>query len=201
MSLFLNQVQIDKAAQVLINDGLLAFPTETVYGLGCISTSEKAFNKLVKIKKRAPEKPFTLMCSSLDQLSNYIDLSEKDKKIISKFMPGPLTLILKAKKGVPHYIDLGTGFIGFRIPQNEYALKLIDKVNVPLLVPSANVSTLPPALNDIDVYDYFPLGVDAIVKGECGSGVPSTVVKFNEKEFKIYREGPISLEDLKESIK
>lgn len=198
--MFLKKSEIDKCKDVLLNGELLAFPTETVYGLGCISNSEEAFKKLVSTKKRPPNKPFTMMCSSINQVKNIVEINDLAKKIIKKFMPGPITLILKTKKDVPYYLDLGTGFIGIRIPNDEFVLKLINEVGVPLLVPSANVSSEPPAKCDQEVYNYFKDTVYT-VEGKCESGVPSTVIKIDGASFTILREGTVNYENIMEAIK
>ena len=82
----------------LNNDKVIAFPTETVFGLGANSFSNVAFNNLVKVKERSPDKPFTLMCYSIDQIKDIVDINDIAKKIIEKFMPGSITLLLKAKE-------------------------------------------------------------------------------------------------------
>jgi L-threonylcarbamoyladenylate synthase len=197
--IFLNKSEIEPAANILKNGGLLAFPTETVYGLGCISSSKDSFDRLVSVKHRNPDKPFTLMCSSIEQAGNYVVISDKARKIASKYMPGPLTLVLKAKQGVPSYIDLGSGFVGIRIPKDDYVLALIKKVGEPLLVPSANISSMKPALNSDEVYGYFKENIDGIVEGSCVTSVPSTVAKIDGDDIIVLRQGPITLEQLKES--
>lgn len=107
------------AAKILKNGGIIAFPTETVFGLGCISNSEIAFDHLVSVKKRPPNKPFTIMCSSISQVGDIIVITPKIAAIINKFMPGPLTIIVKTKSTVPHYLDLGSGYVGVRIPDSK----------------------------------------------------------------------------------
>lgn len=189
--------ELEKACEVLKQGGVLAFPTETVFGLGVVSNSEKACKNLIKVKNRHPDKPFTLMCSNISQVENIIEINDVARKIFNKFMPGPITLILKTKKEVAHYLDLGTGFIGVRIPDDEKVLELIDKVGTPLLVPSANPADLPPARNTNEVLNYFDGKIDAVVEGETTSSLPSTVIKVDENDIILIRKGPISLEEIK----
>lgn len=197
---FLTKNDINKCKEILLNGMLLAFPTETVYGLGAISNSLEAFTKLVETKKRPPNKPFTLMCSSLEQIKDIVEINDVTRKIIEKFVPGPITLILKTKKDVPNYIDLGTGYVGIRIPNDDFVLRLIDAVGVPLLVPSANISNEPPAISDKEVYKYFQDSV-YIVEGKCVSGVPSTIIKVEGNNIEMVREGTLSLKEIMEVIK
>lgn len=198
---YLTKKDINECVKILKNGGILAFPTETVFGLGVISSSEIAFSKLVETKKRPPNKPFTMMCSKLEQVDNYVEINETTKKVVKAFMPGPITIVAKAKKNVPSYLDLKSGFIGFRIPDDEFVLKMIDKVGSALLVPSANPSNEAPALTDKEVIKYFDNEIDGLVEGVCDKLSPSTVVKINESEITVLREGPISKEQIMEAIK
>lgn len=198
---YLTKKDINECVKILKNGGILAFPTETVFGLGVISSSEIAFSKLVETKKRPPNKPFTMMCSKLEQVDNYVEINETTKKVVKAFMPGPITIVAKAKENVPSYLDLKSGFIGFRIPDYEFVLKMIDKVGSALLVPSANPSNEAPALTDKEVIKYFDNEIDGVVEGVCDKLSPSTVIKINGNEITILREGPVSKEQIMEAIK
>ncbi len=191
---------LKNASEVLKRGGVLAFPTETVFGLGVIANSEKACKNLIKVKNRRPDKPFTIMCSSISQVENIIEINDLTRKILDKFTPGPITLILKAKKEVEHYLDLGSGFVGVRIPDDETVLKLIDEVGLPLLVPSANPSDLPPARSTKEVLDYFDGKIDGVIEGETNKSNPSTIIKIDENDIILIRKGPISLEQIKGAL-
>ena len=188
----------DKAflKKLLLEDKVIAFPTETVFGLGVISTSEKAFNNLVEVKRRSPDKPFTLMCSSLEQLSKYVVFSKKSLQIARKFMPGSITLILKVQDWVPKFVTLGSGFIGVRIPGNKDLCDFIEYVGVPLLVPSANKSGEAPALSSEEVEKAFMNEIPAVVDGKCVSNLPSTIVKIDNDVVTLIRQGPIDFDDI-----
>lgn len=196
----LSKNNIDEAVKILNNNEILAFPTETVFGLAIKADSLENFNKLVEVKNRKPNKPFTLMISNIIQVKDLIEINDIAKIIISKFMPGPLTLILKAKKNIPYYLDLGSGFIGIRIPKDDFILSLIDKVNFPLLVPSANPSDLNPAKNVDEVKKYFEGKIEAVVEGESTSNIPSTIIKI-DNEIILIRQGELSLETILKEIK
>lgn len=197
----LTQKDIEICAEILRNDGVIAFPTETVYGLGIKATSKENYDKLVKIKNRPSDKPFTLMCSSVDDFKNIVEINEWTRKIIVKFMPGPITLILKVKTEVPEYIDLGTGFVGVRIPDDDFVRNMIKKVGAPLLVPSANISSFPPAKTYQEVIRYFHDNLDAVVKGKCESNVPSAIFKIYDENIIQIRPGEIKLSELVEVVK
>ncbi len=196
--IFLNQNQIDEVVKLFNEGKIIAFPTETVFGLGVLSTKKEYFDELVRVKKRDPSKPFTLMISSLNQVEDILFVSPLAKRIINKFSPGPLTIILKAKEHIPSYLDLNSGFVGIRIPDSKFILSVLDKLNKPLLVPSANPSNLEPAKNDKEAYDYFKDEITAIVKGESKSNVPSTVIKLDGENITMLREGSIKLSQILE---
>lgn len=199
--LFLLKTDVDKAYEILSKDGLIAFPTETVYGLGILATSSRNYQRLVEVKKRTPDKPFTLMFSKIEQVEKYLQISLLARNIIKEFMPGALTLILKAAENVPYFLDLGTGFIGIRMSDDPFVLELIDRLDQPLLVPSANISTFPPALNEGEVYNYFQESIDAIIIGAGKSNIPSTVLKIDGDHLTILREGSITLKEIMEVTK
>ena len=192
---------LSDAALLIRKGGIVAFPTETVYGLGVRCDKEECFDKLVKVKNRRPDQPFTVMCSNIHQLDEFLVIDTKTQKIIEKFMPGPITLILRTKTKVPHYLDLGTNFVGVRIPKSKLVLDLIDLVGVPLLVPSANPTGEKPALNSLEVIKYFNEKLDCVVEGECKSNMPSTIIKIDDGKIELIRQGEISLEDILEATK
>ena len=196
----LNKNQIKEASEILLNNGILAFPTETVYGLAVIAPSLENYNHLVDVKKRPPEKPFTLMASNLKQVEKYIEINEIARKIIAKFMPGPITLILKAKNNIPYTIDHGTGFVGIRIPDDKFVLKLIDMVNDALFVPSCNKSGEKPCMNTEDVIHDFEGEIDAVIDGSCGNGLPSTIIKIDGNNITLIRQGELKLTDIEEAL-
>lgn len=197
----LKKSNINEASEILKNDGLLAFPTETVYGLGIKATSKANYEKLVKVKNRPNDKPFTLMCASINDFKELVEINEVTKRIIKKFMPGPLTLILKTKNKVPDFIDLKTGFVGVRIPDDEFVLSLIKKVGAPLLVPSANISSFPPAMNHNEVINYFHNTIDGVIEGECDkNSIPSAIFKIDGNNIIEIRKGKIKLEEIMEAI-
>lgn len=197
----LTKKDISKCAEILKNNGLLAFPTETVFGLGIKASSEENYEKLVKVKNRPSDKPFTLMCSKIEDFEKFVKIDEKTRKIINYFMPGPITLILKTKTDVPHFVDLGTGFVGVRIPDDKFVVNMIKEVGEPLLVPSANISSFPPAKNDKEAIEYFHDTIDGVVEGECINGTPSSIFKIDNGKIILIRKGLISLEEVEEIVK
>lgn len=196
----LEKNQFEVASNIVRNGGLIAFPTETVFGLGVIYNDKEAYDRLVRVKRRPPEKPFTLMCGKVDDIDSFAIVSPVARKLINKFMPGQFTIILKAKPGLPSWVVSKEGNVGIRVSSDELVSNLIIKAGEPLLVPSANKSGEPPLTIDRDVIDVFSSEVDAIIKGESTSNVPSTIVLVDDS-LHIIRLGLITEEDIAKAIK
>lgn len=175
---------------------VVAFPTETVYGLGVIYDQEHAFEKLVDVKKRRPDKPFTLMLASEDQVQLYSQVNEKTKKVISTFMPGEITILVKPMENLYPWVTLNSKYIGLRVSGKKEVCELISKVNKPLLVTSANISSFPACVNFSETKEVFEGKVAYIVEGETFSSIPSTIVICDE-ELTLVRQGSIAFEDIK----
>ena len=168
--------QLDIAASILNKGGLIAFPTETVFGFGVVFDNEQSYKRLIEVKRRPPEKPFTLMLSSSEEIEKYAFVDERAKKLIVKYMPGQFTIILKAKNNLPSYCMSQEGNVGIRISGDKMVRDLIKKVGKPLLVPSANKSGEAPLTTSNDVSKIFKDEIDAVIEGESASNVPSTIV-------------------------
>lgn len=191
----IEEVRIAKEA--LFNHGVIAFPTETVMGLGVLYNDFEAYQKLNKVKERPEDKPYTMMVDNIEQIEQYAFVNEQVKKIIKAFMPGSLTILLKVKSDVvPAYVTHGTNIIGIRIPSNIEARELLGAINLPLLVPSANKSGCAPALTSKQVEEIFGQEVDFIMSGEACGGQASTIVDLTKETPKVVRQGPILEEEI-----
>lgn len=196
----LEKSQYKKASKILQNGGLIAFPTETVYGLGVIFDNEQSYERLINVKRRPPEKPFTLMCGSLDDIKKYAYVNELAQKLIDAFMPGQFTIILKAKENLPRWVVSKEGNVGIRISDDKFVQNLIIETGKPLLVPSANRSGENPCHTSNEVKDSLGNDLDAIIIGESVSNIPSTIV-FVDDSVHIIRLGEISESEIKNVIK
>ena len=187
---------LNLAASILLNGGVISFPTETVMGLGVIYDNYDAYLRLNKIKGRPEDKPYTLMLGEVGDIDKYAVIDDRAKRIINAFLPGPLTLLLNVKDNVPGWVTHNTGIIGVRVPNFPLVNELINKVTKPLLVPSANPSNMPPALTVNQVSIYFNDTLDYIVSNDSNEELPSTIVDLTQNEIKIIREGKIRKEDI-----
>lgn len=193
--------EFDLAKKELDNSKVIAFPTETVMGLGVYYDDYNAYNLLNKIKERPEDKPYTLMLGDINKIKDYAYIDNRASKVISSFMPGEITILLPAKSNVPSYVTHNTGVIGIRVPNLDDLRDFLNYIDRPLLVPSANKSGKKPAMNNNEVKGIFNNEVSYIFEGKAIGGVPSTIVDLVNKEVKIYREGNIKSQDILDVIK
>jgi L-threonylcarbamoyladenylate synthase len=147
---------IKEAARLIIQGGLLAVPTETVYGLAGNGLSPEAVAEIYNVKGRAEDKPLSLMVSSAESIDKYcLDIPETAYFLADEFWPGPLTIILKARPEIPEIVIAGGTTVGLRCPDNPLTLELLRLTGLPLAAPSANPSDEPPAVNLSEVLGYF----------------------------------------------
>ena len=191
--------QLTKAVDALRKGEVIAFPTETVFGLGVIFDEEKAYQKLVEVKRRPPTQPFTLMCGRIEDIEKYAYLDEKTKKIVATFMPGPLTIIVRVKDDVPPFVTLGTGFIGIRVSESTMVQHLIQSVGKPLLVPSANRHGEIPATTSVMALEAFNGEIPFVIEGKSESNIPSTIIKIDGK-IELIREGGIPFDHILDKV-
>lgn len=193
--------QVKIAKEKLLNHGVVAFPTETVMGLGVIFDDFEAYQKLNIVKRRPEEKPYTMMVKSTAEIQKYAVINEVTQRVIDAFMPGSITILVQVKENsVPNYVTHNSNIIGIRVPTNKEAKLLLEEVDVPLLVPSANISGDKPALNSKEIEEVFGSEIDAIITGESEKQQPSTIVDLTGEEIKVVREGPVSLDEIQRVI-
>lgn len=180
---------LKEVAEILRNGGLVIMPTETVYGIAANMLHKEAVNRLYEIKKRPRDKPFSLHIETEEKMEEFTkDIPVSAYKLIDKFWPGPLTVVLNSK-------DRGT--IGLRMPDNEIALKIIALSAVPLVCPSANISGEPPPKSFDEAIKYLYGLIDfAIDAGAAKLGIESTVVDLTVEPLRILREGAIKKEEI-----
>ena len=191
---------IDIAAQILKNDEIVAIPTETVYGLAGNGLSADAVKKIFKAKGRPNDNPLILHISSVDWLYRYAEnVPDLALKLAEKFWPGPLTMIMSKKNIVPEETSGGLDTVAFRMPNNQWTLKLIEACDFPLAAPSANLSGLPSPTRAGYVYNDMKGKIPLIIDGgQCSYGLESTVIAFTENGVKILRPGGVTPEMLEQ---
>ena len=196
----LKSTMLDEAAELLKKGEVVAFPTETVYGLGVIYDNKEAYDKLVAVKRRPPDKPFTLMLADVSDVEKYAELNRVSEALRDAFMPGQFTMITAAKKGLPEWCVSQIGHIGIRIADFDLIRDLIRKTGKPLLVPSANRSGEKPATTFQEVFNEFGNEIAAVVEGKSVSNIPSTIVLVEDKYTHVFREGAIKMDEIKRVV-
>lgn len=189
---------IRKAVTFLEAGKLVAFPTDTVYGVGADVFNEEAVDRIFAAKKRDVSKPLQVLIAQKSDLQAIAkDQSEILEYIASEFWPGPLTLVMLARDDFPRHVRCGRDTIGVRMPANPVALKLIETFGAPIAASSANTSGFPDPMNAEKVMEYLGGHVDLILDGGATpGGVPSTVLDISVHPPVVLRQGKLNREDL-----
>ena len=193
---------ISEAAEILKGGGLVAFPTETVYGLGGNGLDKEAAKKIYAAKGRPSDNPLILHVSSIEEVYPLVKaLPEKAKKLMEAFWPGPLTLVLPKSDLVPKESTGGLETVALRSPENALTLDLIRACGFPIAGPSANLSGRPSPTEASHVFEDLGGRIEGILEdGAVGIGVESTIVDLSENCPTLLRPGAITIEDLEEVL-
>lgn len=180
-----------EAADIIKNGGLVAIPTETVYGLAADGLNKKAIRKIFEAKNRPMDNPLILHISRIDEIHRLIkEIDKKHLEILSKLWPGPLTVILKKSENIPDEISAGLDTVAIRMPRLDITRAFIYLCGTPLAAPSANLSTKPSPTNAQDVFEDMDGRIDAIIDGGASDiGIESTVLDLSQDIPKILRPG------------
>lgn len=194
----MDELERKKIKEILENDGVVAFVTDTVWGIGCLPNSEKAVQKIYEIKHRDGNKPLILMSFDIYPLLKYVKpLPKKAHELIKKHFAGALTLVVPKSDLTPDYITSGFDTVGIRVPDNEVFQEICKCVEGGVLATtSANISSCPPALTYEEAVEYIGVSVDYVVQdyGLKAQGTASTVVGVSEDSLNVYRQGDIIID-------
>ena len=182
--------------EILNNDGVIAFVTDTVWGIGCLPTSEKAVQRIYDIKKREAKKPLILMSDDIYPLFDYVKqpIEKQGQMLIKKHFPGALTLVVEKSENTPDYITSGMNTVGIRVPNNETFGNVCKNIEGRVLATtSANLSGEAPALTYEEAITYIGEKVDLVIPdyGCAAKGLASTVAGFKNGEVVIFRQGEL----------
>ncbi len=193
---YLDNKILEEIVEVLDNDGLIIFPTDTVYGIACNSFSDKAIKKLYEAKKRDYNKPIGVLTDSIDKINKVVDsITTKEKELIYIYFPGNLTIIFNKNKNVSNLLTANENTIGVRIPNNKIALEILKHYPYPLATTSVNISGSKEGTEVSDFIDEFKNKVDIIIDNGKTSELPSTIVRVEDDNIKVLREGSLKIED------
>lgn len=186
---------INEIVSVLESGGLIIFPTDTVYGIACDSKNDEAIRKLFSVKNRNLNKPICVLTDSINKINKICsNISELEKRMMDKYLPGDLTIVLDKKEDVSDVLTANNNTIGVRIPNNKIALEILKSFPNPLATTSVNISGKKASCKLDEFYDEFKDKVDIIIDGGITNGVSSTVIRIENGEIKILRQGSLKVE-------
>ncbi|MFP4558638.1 MAG: L-threonylcarbamoyladenylate synthase [Archaeoglobaceae archaeon] len=188
------------AADIIKKGGLVAFATETVYGLGADALNQEAVRKLFEVKQRPSENPLIIHVARKEQIYEVVEVNETAEKLIEEFFPGPIALIMNKKDIVPDEVSAGLEKVAVRMPDNKVALKLIQ-MSSPLAAPSANITGRSSPNTTEHVLEDLEGKIEAVIdSGETKMGIESTVVDTTVEPVEILRPGPITPEMIEKVV-
>lgn len=190
------------AAELIRNGGLVAVPTETVYGLAGNGLDASAVEKIYEVKGRPAVKPLSLMVPDAASMDRYcLDIPPQAGMLASRFWPGPLTIVLKARKEIPSIVLAGGDTVGLRCPDHPKTLELLRRTELPFAAPSANPSGEDSPKDARQVLSYFDGVIDGVIDGGvCGIGKESTLISLAEKPYRILRQGALDADTIENAL-
>lgn len=193
---------ISEAAEIIKRGGLVAVPTETVYGLAGNGLDENAVHEIYEVKGRPAVKPLSLMVPDRGAMKGYCeDVPEQAEYLAERFWPGPLTIVLKAKDLVPEIVRAGGTTVGLRCPDHPLTLEALRLAKLPFAAPSANPSGAESPKDAAKVMEYFSGRIDAVIDGgPCGIGRESTLIDMSARPYRILRQGALAADDIADAL-
>jgi len=180
---------IRQVVEVLKNDGIIAYPTDTYYGIGCDIMNKKAIEKIYLLKQRDKKRPFSFICSGLKNISDYAKVSNYAYKTMKRLLPGPYTFILEGSKLVPKIMLTNRKTAGIRVPENKICLALVEELGNPIITTSATMPDGSVFDNPSLINEYYSTRIDMVIDGGPVPGQPSSVISLINDIPEIIRDG------------
>lgn len=180
---------IKKVAALLSDGGVIAYPTDTIYGIGCDIFNKRAVERICQLKGRDKKKPLSFVCSDLSDISRYAKVSNYAYRIMKRLLPGPYTFVLESSSQVPRMLTQKRKTVGIRVPDNEIALSIVRELGNPIISTSANISGEDVISDPYEIDRLLGRNLDMVVDGGILSGNPSTVVDLTGDTPLILRKG------------
>ncbi len=188
--------KIRQVADILDQGGVIAYPTDTVYGFGCDLTDRKAIERIYRIKQLSPKHLLSFVCPDLSNISRYAHVSDMAYRVLRRILPGPYTIILEATREVPKKLLQRRKEVGIRVPDCPIALELTQALGRPILSSSIVDGDGQPMNDPLEIRDRYERQLDAVVDGGYLLAEPSTVLRMVEDEVEVIREGKGSLDEI-----
>lgn len=180
---------IAQVARSLQDGGVIAYPTDTTYGIGCSIFNKKGLERIYQVKQRDKRKPFSFICSDLAEVSRYARLSNMAFKAMKRCLPGPYTFVLEASREVPDLLTTRQKTVGIRIPDNRICMAIVQELGAPIVTTSANLSGEEPVGDPYEIQRRFGGGLDLVVDGGLLNTDVSTVISMIGDRPEVLRQG------------
>jgi len=180
---------IDQVVEVLEKGGVIAYPTDTTYGIGCSIFSKKGVDRIYQIKQRERKKPFSFICPTQSEIANYAKVSNYAFKLMKRLLPGPYTFVLEATRIVPDLLQTRQKTVGIRIPDNAICMAIVSTLGHPIVTTSANLSGEEPIGDPLDVYSAMGKQLDIVIDGGVLPPDVSSVVSLLGDSPEVLRRG------------
>jgi len=182
--------KIKKVVEVLANGGIIAYPTDTFYGIGCDLLNKAAIEKIYQLKRRSPSQPFSFICSDLKNISEYAQVTNYAYKTMKRLLPGPYTFVLEGSRLVPKIMVMKRQTVGIRVPDHPICLAIVEEFGHPIISTSATDAETSAVLSTPrEIQEKLGHALDLLVDGGIVPGVPSSVISLIDDTPEILREG------------
>ncbi|MDY0291452.1 MAG: L-threonylcarbamoyladenylate synthase [Desulfuromonadaceae bacterium] len=180
---------LDRVVECLRNGGIIVYPTDTTYGMGCDIYNKKGIERIYQIKQRDKRKPFSFICPDLATIASYANVSNNAFKIMKRHLPGPYTFVLEATREVPDLLVTKQRTVGVRMPDNNIAMEIVRQLGHPLVTTSANITQQQTYEDPSLIEDELGSQLDMVVDGGKIIGEPSSVISLINEEIEVLRHG------------
>jgi len=188
--------KIQRAVQILREGGIIAYPTDTVYGLGCDLMNKQAIDRLYQLKGIGKDHPLAFICPDLSDIAKYAVVENQVYRVLKRFLPGPYCFILQATREVPKIVQTKQKTVGIRVPNHPITLALVRELGQPLISTTACRPGQDPMVDPWEIDQEFS-GLDLVIdSGDAGGQVPTTVVDLSQGDVRVVREGAGPIDEL-----
>jgi tRNA threonylcarbamoyl adenosine modification protein (Sua5/YciO/YrdC/YwlC family) len=187
--------KVQRIVQILNNSGVIGYPTDTVYGLGCDLMNKQAIERLYQLKGMSRDQALAFICPDLSDIARYAVVENAVYRVLRKFLPGPYCFILQATREVPKIVQHKQKTVGIRVPNHPVTLAIVRELGRPLISTTAARHGQEPLVDPWEIDQEFP-GLDLVIDADAGGTVPTTVVDLSQGDVRIVREGAGPVDDL-----
>lgn len=192
----MNEELQSKAIKIIKEGGVVVFPTDTAFGVGCRFDDEKAVKRIFSIKNRSEMQPLPILVNSISMAKEYFaPVSVKVDNLLNRHWPGALTVVFNSRESVPVFVRGGETTVGIRMPNHPFPLALIEAIGVPLATTSANFHGEATPYKTEDIDPGFAKLVDLVVPGSCPVGLSSTIVNCSREPWEVIRQGAVTIDE------